>query len=132
VGAVVLWVTSGVLFTFAGPALGTPARAVPVLLAALLVHLSALAVAVYGILAVGLMPQSHAYAALAAALLVYQCWHTLVIVGVTAFLVARVGSGLLDSARRVTFANARVLFHYSVAQAVVAAILLYVFPRIPS
>jgi cytochrome c oxidase subunit I+III len=132
VGAVVLWVTSSALFAYAGPALHAPARALPVLAAGLLVHVSALAVTAYGFLAAGLVPKSHAYAALAATVLVYQTLHAVAILATTAFVAARVCAGLLDAAHRVTYDNARLIFHYTVAQGVVAAGLLYVFPRVAS
>jgi cytochrome c oxidase subunit I+III len=130
VGAVVLWVTSSALFAYAGPALAARSRAIAALAAAAIVHIAALAVTLYGFLSVGLAPQVHAYAALAATLLAYQTLHAVAILATIVFLSARIHAGLLDATHRITYENARLIFHYTVVQGVVAVAVLYVFPRI--
>ena len=46
------------------------------------------------------------------------------------FALARRRAGLLDRARRVTFDNARLFWHYSVAQSLVGVALVHGFPRL--
>jgi cytochrome c oxidase subunit I+III len=53
----------------------------------------------------------------------------LVVVIMGGYTLARSLSGLLDGARRVTFDNTMLLWHYTVAQGLVALALAHGFPR---
>jgi hypothetical protein len=54
----------------------------------------------------------------------------LVAVALALFALARHATGRLDRARRVTFDNARLFWHYTVAQSLAGLALVHGFPRV--
>jgi cytochrome c oxidase subunit I+III len=48
------------------------------------------------------------------------------------FVLARAMKGMVNSVRRVTFDNARLLFHYTAAQSLIGLALVHGFPRLVS
>jgi cytochrome c oxidase subunit I+III len=59
-----------------------------------------------------------------------QAFLVVVIVLMAAFTLARSAAGLIDPARRVTFDNTMLLWHYTVAQGIVGLALVHGFPRL--
>jgi cytochrome c oxidase subunit I+III len=129
-GGVVLWVTSSVLFAYAGSMLGQRRRVLPLLGVALLVNVGALAVVAQGLMAAGLMPHAHAYSAMVSAMLGYQALHGAAVAMMVGYLMLRASAGLLGAHQRSTLENVRLFYHYAVGQGIVAAALLYMFPRL--
>jgi cytochrome c oxidase subunit I+III len=129
-GAVILWVTSSALLSYAGSALGASVRMLAALVAAFAFNVAALMLVGYGFVAAGLSPQTHAYAAVLAAVLGYQALHAAVLMVLVAYLCARTLACLVDPVQRTSFDNVRLFFQYTVAQGVASAVLLYLFPRL--
>ena len=48
----------------------------------------------------------------------------------TLFVLARNAKGMVDAVRRVTFDNARLFWHYAVAQTLAGLALVHGFPRL--
>lgn len=80
----------------------------------------------------GLSPSSSAYAAIVAAVLVIDGFFVASVVILALFALARRATGRLDAVRRVTFDNARLLWHYTVAQSLGGLALIHGFPRLVS
>ena len=100
------------------------------LLFAILMMCCALAVDVYSHWQTGLDPRHHAYGAVIYAALAYQGLHVFILFVMAVYTLARLWRGLLDRARRVTFDNTRLLWHYMVGQGVVGLIAFHAMPRI--
>ena len=94
--------------------------AVPLLAAAVLVSIAAQR---------DLSPQESAYGAIVHALLAVDAFFAAVAVVLSLFAVARRLAGRADRERRVTFDNARLFWHYTVAQSLVGLALVHGFPR---
>ncbi len=95
--------------------------------AALLGHA---ALEVYGHWESGLRPGDSGYGAVVTMLAAVQVFFAVVIAVMGLYTLARSLAGLLHSGRRVTFDNTRLLWHYTVAQALVAAAVVHLFPRL--
>ena len=65
------------------------------------------------------------YAALA-----YQGLHVAILLVMALYTLARLWRGLLDRARRVTFDNTRLLWHYMVGQGLVGLVAFHAMPRL--
>jgi heme/copper-type cytochrome/quinol oxidase subunit 3 len=76
-----------------------------------------------------LSPTASGYGAAVHLLAALAGFYTLVVVVMAAFTLARARKGMLDPVRRVVFDNARLLWHYTVAQSVLGIILVHGFPR---
>ena len=78
----------------------------------------------------GLRPDEHSYGAIVAMVSVIQaqCVAAAAIMGL--FTVARHLTGKLTGVRRVTFDNTFLFWHYTVAQGLVALLLVHLFPRL--
>ncbi|HEX7113547.1 MAG TPA: cbb3-type cytochrome c oxidase subunit I [Steroidobacter sp.] len=74
-------------------------------------------------------PGSHAYGAVLYAMLAWQGVHVLTSLLMAGYTLARSWAGLLDHARRSTFDNVRLVWHYTVAQGILA-LLLTQLPRL--
>jgi cytochrome c oxidase subunit I+III len=127
----VTWFSSSVLVAGASRALAAGAinafRALLMLGAGLI--LVAVALDGLGQLRAGLAPDRHAYGATVATFIVVQGVTALAVLMMAAYTLARSWRGRLDQARRVTFDNTRLLWHYTVAQGLVGLGLTHVIPR---
>ena len=74
----------------------------------------------------GLAPSAHGWGATIASLLSYQGLHVVLIVVTAAYLVARIGAGLVTPRQRATFDNVALLWWGGCAQGVVVALLPHV------
>jgi cytochrome c oxidase subunit I+III len=79
-----------------------------------------------------LSPQESSYGAIVHALLAIDAFFVAVAVVLALFAVARRAAGRLDRIRRVVFDNARLFWHYTVAQSLVGVGMLHGFPRLVS
>jgi len=76
------------------------------------------------------LPRAHAYAAAVYTVLGFNAFFAVVAIVMAAYVVARQIAGHIDRQRRVSFDNARIFWHYTVAQSVAGLLLLYGFPRL--
>jgi heme/copper-type cytochrome/quinol oxidase subunit 3 len=77
-----------------------------------------------------LSPTESAYGAAVYLILVLAGFYACVAIAMTLFVLARAASGMVDAVRRVTFDNARLFWHYTVAQTLVGLVLVHGFPRL--
>jgi heme/copper-type cytochrome/quinol oxidase subunit 3 len=75
-------------------------------------------------------PTENAYGAIVYAFLSVDGWFVAVAIVLALFALARHRAGKLDAVRRVTFDNARLFWHYSVAQTLAGLAMLHAFPRL--
>ena len=75
-------------------------------------------------------PDESSHAAMVATLVLIQALETFAVATMASFAIARHLAGRLDAVRRVVFDNTRLLWHYVVAQGVVAVALVHGFPRL--
>jgi heme/copper-type cytochrome/quinol oxidase subunit 3 len=80
----------------------------------------------------GLSPRESAYGAIVYAVLSIDGFFAVVVITMALFAVARRFAGRLDRNRRVTFDNARIFWHYTVAQALAGLAMVHGFPRLVS
>ena len=78
----------------------------------------------------GLSPVESGYGALVYTFVVLQGFYVVVIAFMAVYTIARERAGLLDRARRVTFDNTMLLWHYTVVQGLAALLLVHGFPRL--
>jgi len=90
---------------------------------------AALGVELYGQWQAGLRPTASSYGAVVYTLAALQGQYVLSLVIMGAYTLARSWCGLLDGQRRATFDNTMLLWHYTVAQGLVALLLVHGFPR---
>jgi heme/copper-type cytochrome/quinol oxidase subunit 3 len=76
-----------------------------------------------------LSPQASAYGAVVYLLLSLEGFFVAIVVAMALFALARQACGRLDRQRRVTFDNARLFWHYTVAQSLVGLVLVHGFGR---
>jgi cytochrome c oxidase subunit I+III len=100
------------------------------LAAAAVIMLGALALDVAGQYRAGLDPVAHAYGAAVTAVLTVQGLFAAALAIMAAYAMARSWRGLLDTVRRVTFDNTALLWHYTVAQGMIALVALHAMPRL--
>lgn len=150
-----LWIASPAAWPAAGmlPALGRPLAAAAMLAAssfalgwanrrlgegrqramaaALLLGLALLATATGLEIAVqsSFPPSESAYAAIVNLIAALAGFFAVVVATMVLFVLARAGCGKLDRVRRVGFDNARLLWHYTVAQGLTGLLLVHGFPR---
>jgi cytochrome c oxidase subunit I+III len=91
--------------------------------------LGSLALEGLGQLRAGLAPARHAYDATVATVLAVQAVTAAAALVLAVYSLARAWRGLLDGTRRVTFDNAAVLWHYTVAQGLAGLALVHLGPR---
>ncbi|MBC7944687.1 MAG: cbb3-type cytochrome c oxidase subunit I, partial [Burkholderiales bacterium] len=84
----------------------------------------------YGQLQAELRPTDSGYAAVVYTMVAFQGFYAFVLTLMALYTVARSFRGLLNSKRRATFDNTMLLWHYGVAQALVALALVHGFPRL--
>ena len=101
-----------------------------VLAAAVPLLASALAVEVWTHWSSGLHPDEHSYGAIVAMVSVVQAQCVAAAATMALFTVARHLTGKLTSVRRVTLDNTALFWHYTVAQGLVALLLVHLFPRL--
>jgi cytochrome c oxidase subunit I+III len=75
-------------------------------------------------------PAENAYGAIVHAFLVLDGFFAAVAIVLALFALARAHAGKLDRVRRVTFDNARLFWHYTVAQTLAGLAMVHGFPRI--
>jgi cytochrome c oxidase subunit I+III len=78
----------------------------------------------------GVDPSESSYGAIVHAFLVVDGWFVAVALVLALFALARQRAGLLDRARRVTFDNARLFWHYTVGQSLAGLGMVHGFPRL--
>ena len=132
-GIAALWLGSSAAMSWANHLLGSGARRG-------VLHTAIAAAALFAFAAIAfhwhvharsaLDPTANAYGALVYAGLAFQALHVALLVVMGAYTVARSHRGLLGAARRVTFDNTRLLWHYTVAQGIVLVVALEVLPRV--
>jgi cytochrome c oxidase subunit I+III len=99
----------------------------PGLIAAIVLLIAAFALDVYGHR--HLEPTASSYGALVYGFLSLQGFYVAALVTMALYTLARHGAGLLDRARRATFDNAMLLWHYTVAQSLGGLLVVHGFPR---
>jgi heme/copper-type cytochrome/quinol oxidase subunit 3 len=77
-----------------------------------------------------LSPTESAYGAIVHLLVGLAGFYGTVIITLALFVLARAAAGRVDPVRRVTFDNARLFWHYTVAQTLVGIVLVHAFPRL--
>jgi cytochrome c oxidase subunit I+III len=128
-------VASGAAMAYANRAFSPESRRGPwalrtVLVLATLLMLGSFGIAFYDLWQTGLRPTQHAYAAAVYAILGYQGLHVALLLVVACYTLARSFCGLLNPARRATFDNTRLIWHYTVGQGLVALATIHLFPRL--
>jgi cytochrome c oxidase subunit I+III len=78
----------------------------------------------------GFSPVDSAYGAVAHLFVALEGFYVLVVVLMALFALARAVRGKLDPVRRITFDNARLFWHYTVAQSLIGIVLIHGFPRL--
>jgi heme/copper-type cytochrome/quinol oxidase subunit 3 len=79
-----------------------------------------------------LSPTESAYGAIVYLVLSLAAFYAAVAIGMALFVLARAAKRMIDPVRRVIFDNARLLWHYTVAQTLVGIALVHGFPRLIS
>jgi hypothetical protein len=77
-----------------------------------------------------LLAGESAYGAIVHAVLTLDAFFVAAAIALALFALARRAAGRLDRVRRVTFDNARLFWHYVVAQTLVGLLLVHGFPRL--
>jgi cytochrome c oxidase subunit I+III len=77
-----------------------------------------------------LSPTASGYGAIVYLIVSFAGFYTTVIFAMAAFTIVRAAHGLVDPVRRVTFDNARLLWHYTVGQTLAGVVLVHGFPRL--
>ncbi len=132
VGCALLWSLSSLLFAIAKVLLrkaASRAAICGVIVSAILCVIAAFATNMHTFTTANVQPAEHAYGAVIYALLAWQGLHGVLLALMGSYTIARLIAGLLDDRRRNTFDNTRLMWHYSVAQGVVALAVLQV-PRL--
>jgi cytochrome c oxidase subunit I+III len=78
----------------------------------------------------GLRPQQDAYAAVVYTLISLQCFFVIVMIMMALYTLARSFAGKLDGARRSTFDNTMLFWHYTTVQGLIGLGLMHAFPRL--
>ncbi|WP_137179731.1 cbb3-type cytochrome c oxidase subunit I [Roseomonas sp. AR75] len=78
----------------------------------------------------GLRPTAHAFAASVFANQFWQGFHAALLALMALYTAARAFAGLIDPVRRVTFDNVRIFWFYATAQALAGLALTHLFPRL--
>ncbi len=130
-GGVVAWAAASVAIELAVRTVPTRARQIRWLVtAALLLVLGAFALDFAGHWHAGLRPRADAWSATVAALLSYSGLHVVILLFFAAFVVARSLAGLLTAQHRSALDVARLLWHATAVQAVLAAAFVHGLPRV--
>jgi cytochrome c oxidase subunit I+III len=101
------------------------------LLGAFVLLLIASAANVYALTGTNVSPEAHGYAATSYMLVTWQGVHAVLLTFMVLFTLARHLTGKLDSIRRNTFDNTRIMWYFSAAQALVGLIVIHT-PRFVS
>jgi cytochrome c oxidase subunit I+III len=145
-----LWLVSPQVWPQAPPGLAWPAAAAAALLvSSALVHWAdrrlcagkgmtplwaalplPLGAFVANLLAQDVRPSENAYGAVVHAFLVLDGFFVAAALVLALFTLARARAGLVDAVRRVTFDNAKLFWHYAVAQTLAGLAMVHGFPRI--
>ena len=95
-----------------------------------LVLLAALAADLIGHVESGLRPTDSAYGAVVYTFLALQFCYVFTLVVMGWFVLARSLAGLIDRERRQMYDNTMLIWHYAVAQALIAIAIVQFFPRL--
>jgi cytochrome c oxidase subunit I+III len=79
--------------------------------------------------ATNVSPDEHAYGAVLYTFLAWQGVHVVLMILMGSYTIARTASGLIDNVRRNTFDNTRLMWHYTVAQGLIALAVMH-SPRV--
>ena len=126
------WIASSGLVSIAHRQLrGGAGRAVvgALLSTALVVAWIAFAFNLQALSGANVRPDEHAYGAVIYTMLAWQGLHAVLLTFVGGYTIARLIAGLIDDARRSTFDNMRLLWHYAVAQGVIVLAVIHA-PRV--
>ena len=77
-----------------------------------------------------LSPSASAYGAAVYLIASLAAFYASVVIAMTLFVLARNARGMVNAVRRVTFDNARLFWHYAVAQTLAGLLLVHGFPRL--
>src|SRR5690606_37698017 len=123
VGAAAAWLASSALWSFAnrrlrvgaarGVLIGSIAATLPLAWVAFMLTMQAIGAA-------NVQPDAHAYGAVLYAMLSWQGLHAVLVTLMGGYTITRVIAGMVDDRRRNTFDNTRLMWHYTVAQGLVA------------
>jgi len=129
--AALLLLLSSASVAYASAALSRDARgrALTALAAGVLLLVCASTVDAYALWQTGLSPSATSYGAIVYTAFGLQAIYVAVVVFMAFYTLARARAGLLDRARRVTFDNTMLLWHYTVAQGLTGLLLVHGFPR---
>jgi len=129
-----LWIASSALIAFASRSLSKQlnrALLSGLLVAALLLMAAAFFLTMKTVGTAQVAPSEHSYGAVIYALLSWQGLHAVLLVLMGGYTIARNLVGMIDTRRRNTFDNTALMWHYSVAQGVIALMVMQV-PRLLS
>ena len=129
-----LWIASSALIAFASRSLSKQLNRVllsGLLVAALLLMAAAFFLTFKTVGTAQVAPSEHSYGAVIYALLSWQGLHAVLLVLMGGYTIARNLVGMIDTRRRNTFDNTALMWHYSVAQGVIALMVMQV-PRLLS
>jgi heme/copper-type cytochrome/quinol oxidase subunit 3 len=124
----VLYAASSAAIGLANRALARGGRLSPGVVAAIVLFTAGFAADLFGHR--DLSPGQSSYGAVVYLVLAFAGFFGAVSIALALFATARHAHGLLDRVRRVTFDNARLFWHYSVAQSLVGLALVHAFPRL--
>ncbi|WP_207462386.1 cytochrome c oxidase subunit I [Azospirillum sp. SYSU D00513] len=131
-GGLALWVLSGLAILWASRSLGRNKHwFVRIgLLAAILLAVAGSVLEITGQIGTGLKGAESAYGAVTYMLAAWQAFHVAVLLIMIGYTLARSFCGLIYAERRVTFDNTMLFALYTVAQGLIALLLVHLFPRL--
>jgi cytochrome c oxidase subunit I+III len=100
------------------------------LLAAIPLMVGGITLEIQGQLAAGVVPSASGYSAVVFALASWQGFFGAVLTLMALYTVARSMTGRLNAVRRSTYDNMQLFWHYTVAQGVIALLVVHGFPRL--
>ena len=134
VAASLLWIGSSAILAFASRSLSKQLNRTllsVLLIAAILLVAAAFFVTLQTLSTAQVAPSEHSYGAVIYTLLSWQGLHGVLLVLMGGYTIARNLRGMIDTTRRNTFDNTRLMWHYTVAQGVITLAVMQV-PRLVS
>jgi cytochrome c oxidase subunit I+III len=133
VASAIAWIATSAAMKWANHSLERGAKTAfnLAIVVALITLLIASVLNVYALTGTNLQPDAHGYTATAYMLVTWQGVHTVLLVFMGAYSLARQIAGKLDAVRRNTFDNTRIMWYFSAVQALVALAIIHT-PRFVS